>query len=89
MAWYGPEAAEPLGISRPTAQKWLARWHRDGHPGLTDPSSRPRHSPRRVPAALKQRILAVRRRLRVGPRRFVPDVGRARTTIYTVLRRDG
>src|SRR5579872_1074350 len=81
--------AGSLGISRPTAYKWLARWHRDGEPGLTDRSSRPRRSPRRVPADLAQRILALRRRLRVGPRRLGPYVGRAHTTIYAVLRRHG
>lgn len=44
LQWSVTEAAKPLGISRPTAYKWLARWHRDGHPELTDHSSRPRRS---------------------------------------------
>ncbi len=89
LHWPVHQAAASWGISRPTAYKWLRRWKQEGPAGLTDRSSRPHRSPRRVPARVETRILRLRRRLRLGPRRLAPRVGRYHTTVYSVLRRHG
>jgi len=43
------EAAEGLGISRPTVYKWLARYRQAGEAALKNRISRPHKSPRRMP----------------------------------------
>ncbi|WP_369199208.1 helix-turn-helix domain-containing protein, partial [Streptomyces djakartensis] len=40
--------AAEMGISRPTAHKWLRRWRAEGEAGLHDRSSRPRRTPHRT-----------------------------------------
>lgn len=87
LHWPVNQVAASLGISRPTAYKWLRRWSTEGPTGLIDRSSRPHRSPRRTPAWLEDRILRLRRQLRFGPRRLAPRVGRYHTTVYSVLRR--
>jgi len=82
-------AAATVGVSRQTAYKWLDRWRHGGAASLDNRSSRPRRSPRRLSAALERQILAVRRRLKLGPHRLAPLVGHPRSTIYAVLRRHG
>ena len=37
--------AVEMGISRPTAHKWIRRWRSEGESGLIDRSSRPRSTP--------------------------------------------
>lgn len=48
-----------FGISRKTGYKWLARAI-GGAAELADQSRRPRHSPRRTPAAIEAKVLALR-----------------------------
>src|SRR3954454_13392569 len=45
-----------MGISRATADKWLARYRAAGVAGLADRSSRPYRSPRRTPPAVKAAV---------------------------------
>lgn len=85
----GEQAARAVGISRPTAYKWLTRWRLEGTAGLTDHSSRPHRSPVRLPPGTVARILRLRQRLKVGPRRLAPLVGLYHSTISAVLRRQG
>ena len=47
-------------VSRTTGYEWLARFVREGPPGLVDRSRRPHHSPRRTPEAMEGRVLALR-----------------------------
>ena len=47
--WPAARAAESVGVSRQTAYRWVKRWREEGEAGLQDRSSRPRHSPNRVP----------------------------------------
>ena len=58
--WSAEEAAEAAGVSRRTAYKWLARYRDEGDAGLQDRSSRPHHSPRRLPAEWLTTILELR-----------------------------
>ncbi len=49
------------GISRPTADKWLARYTEAGLDGLADQSRAPKHHPNQVPAEVEEAILTARR----------------------------
>ena len=51
-----------FGISPTTGYKWLARFRRDGPPGLIEQSRRPKVSPLRTPAAIEAKVLEVRKR---------------------------
>ncbi len=89
MGWSISQAATSLGVSRPTAHKWLRRWEQTGMAGLEDRSSRPSISPRSTPADQVEQIRALRLRLRWGPHRLAPLLDKPRSTIYAVLRREG
>lgn len=51
---------ERFGISRKTGYKWVARYRREGEPGLADRSRRPRNSPGVTPPALVEAVLHLR-----------------------------
>ena len=87
--WAPAIAAETVGVSRATAYKWLGRYRAEGLAGLEDRSAAPRHRPRALAEREVRRILRLRRRLRVGPHRLGPLLGRPRSTVYGVLRRHG
>jgi transposase InsO family protein len=78
-----------MGISRPTAYKWWRRWQEEGVTGLADRSSRPHHSPRQTAARTEQRIVALRRRFKLGPARIGPRLGVPPSTVHRVLTRHG
>jgi transposase InsO family protein len=82
-------AADMAGVSRQTAWKWLRRFEAEGEPGLEDRSSRPHRSPRALPQARVDLILAARHTHRFGPHRLAPIVGVPRSTIGDVLARHG
>jgi transposase InsO family protein len=52
--------AAALGISVRTVRKWVGRERREGQIGLTDRSTRPLRSPRRLAAAKIERVVALR-----------------------------
>jgi transposase len=85
QGWPPARAAEAQGVSVATAYKWLGRWRVEGLAGLADRSSRPRTSPRRLPAAREQAILAYRAAHRVGPDRIGWALGEAASTVHAVL----
>ncbi len=85
--WPVAHVAEQLGISRPTAYKWVRRFRAEGDPGLEDRSSRPRRSPGRLPESVASEILAARVAWRYGPHRLGYLLGQPRSTVYAVLRR--
>jgi transposase InsO family protein len=58
--WTLAQAADAAGCSERTAAKWLKRY-REGDHELLDRSSRPRRSPRRLPAERVRAIEALRR----------------------------
>ena len=80
-------AAAAFGVSPTTAHRWCHRW-REGN-GLADRSSRPHRQPRRLSAAEEAPIIEARRQTNLGPGRLAGIVGRARSTIWKVLRRHG
>jgi transposase InsO family protein len=82
-------AAHEMGISRPTAYKWLRRYLSEGEDGLRDRSSRPHRSPRRCSVALEQRIIELRRQRKAGPWRIGDELGIATSTVHRVLVRHG
>jgi len=54
------EAARRFSISRPTAYKWLGRYHAEGEAGLVDRSRRPLRSPQRVTETLEDLVCELR-----------------------------
>ena len=48
------------GVSRKTGYKWLARYRKDGLPGLQERSRRPHHSPNQTTAEVEQVIVQAR-----------------------------
>jgi transposase InsO family protein len=87
QGWPPARAAEAQGVSVATAYKWLGRWRAQGWAGLADRSSRPQRSPRRLPAAREQAILAYRAAHRVGPHRIGWALSEAPSTVHAVLAR--
>src|SRR3990172_6831249 len=75
MGWTVARAAEAVGVSRPTAGKWLRRYRGEGLAGLEDRPSRPLRSPHALPLEEVQCILQARHHLRVGPHRLAPAPG--------------
>jgi transposase InsO family protein len=65
------DAARQFGVSRKTANKWLAVYDRDPHNPLLDRSRRPLScSPRHTDPVLEQTILQLRDRFNWGPRKL-------------------
>jgi len=89
LGWPVATAAEAQGISRATGYKWVRRFRSEGATGLADRSSRPHRSPRALPEAEVQRILAARAEWRWGPDRLGPLTGHPSSTVAAVLRRSG
>src|ERR671924_1078576 len=52
--------AAEMGISRPTAHKWVRRWRAEGEAGLHDRPSRPRATPHRTPAETETQVCRLR-----------------------------
>src|SRR5690625_4102232 len=87
--WAVAHAAKAMGISRKCAHYWLKRYEQEGEAGLYDRSSRPRHSPRRTPREVVERIVAYRRKHRRGPEWIAAELGVPARTVSRVLRRAG
>jgi transposase InsO family protein len=89
LGWRPALAAESLGVSRATADKWLGRYRQGGPASLADRPSRPHRCPHALPASQVRRVLVARRRRRQGPHRLSYHVAMPRSTVYGVLRRYG
>lgn len=89
------EAARRHGVSPATAWRWSTRWRAAGEEErrtracLCDRSSRPRRSPRMLPAHAQARICAERRRSGHGPRPIAARLGYPHATVWKALRRNG
>jgi transposase InsO family protein len=81
--------AAEMGISRPTAYKWLARWRAEGEAGLHDRSSRPHTTPHRTPADTEARVCRLRTDRKLGPARIGPILGLPPSTVHRILSRHG
>jgi len=53
-----------FNVTAKTVAKWVSRYRAEGAAGLLDRSSRPRHSPRRIPPFLATRVVELRRQNR-------------------------
>jgi transposase InsO family protein len=88
-------AAAESAVSVATAHRWWHRWldadegARRSGAWAADRSSRPQRSPRLLDADEQRRICAARRRTNLGPGRLAGLLGRARSTIWKVLKRHG
>ncbi|WP_131739165.1 IS481 family transposase [Actinomadura roseirufa] len=87
--WPLRRAAERFQVSVTTAGRWASRYRELGQAGMTDRSSRPRHSPRRTPARTERRIIKVRPARRWGPARIAHLLGLNPATVHRVLTRYG
>lgn len=80
-------AAERFQVSVSTAHRWAGRYRTEGAAGMTDRSSRPHTSPRRVPARTERRIIKVRLARRWGPARIAYLLRLVPSTVHRVLAR--
>lgn len=85
--WPPARVAEQLGVSRATVYKWLRRFRQGGETALVDRSSRPVHSPNRLPARVEQRVLAARRRRHRGAAVLAAELNLNPSTVGRVLAR--
>ncbi len=83
--WTVAQAARQFNVSWPTANRWAHRYGQAGPAGMTDRSSRPRHSPRRTSAPVVRRIVHLRWKQRLGPVEIPALVGLAPSTVHQVL----
>ncbi|WP_405502739.1 IS481 family transposase [Streptomyces niveus] len=81
--------AAELGVSRPTAHKWVRRWRAEGEAGLADRSSRPLMTPHRTPATIEEQVCELRRSRKLGPARIGPVLGLPTSTVHRILTRHG
>lgn len=91
------QAAAWAKVSKSTVWEWVARWRaatpeeRASLTCLQERSSRPRISPRQVPADEAARICELRERTGWSPRRLAgePGIARSHSTVHRVLQRAG
>lgn len=89
LGWTVAGTVKAAGVSRATAHKWVRRYREQGLPGLEDRSSRPLRCPHALPPREVARILKARAKRKQGPHQLAAALGRPRSTIYGVLRRNG
>lgn len=82
------DAGASVGVSTPTARKWLGRSLAGGEDALADASSRPACSSRRVSESKALAIVELRRR-RLTQARIAASLGVSEVTVSRVLRRAG
>jgi transposase-like protein len=81
--------AAEMGISRPTAHKWVRRWRAEGDTGLHDRSNRPRTTPHRTAATIEAQVCRLRTERKLGPARIGPILGLPASTVHRILVRHG
>ncbi|MFD0026633.1 IS481 family transposase, partial [Streptomyces sp. NPDC058382] len=79
--------AAEMGISRPTAHKWVRRWRAEGEAGLHDRSSRPRTTPHRTAPGTEAAVCDLRQARKLGPARIGPILGLPASTVHRILAR--
>lgn len=85
--WSVRRAAERFNCSTATASKWSRRYRERGPAGMSEHSSRPHHSPRRLAQRRERRIIKLRFVRRWGAARIAAHLSIARSTVEAVLRR--
>jgi transposase InsO family protein len=89
QGWPLSRAADRFGVSKTTAQRWAARYRRQGAAGMADLSSRPRSCPHRTPARAERRVVGLRVSRRWGPARIAYHLGLNVSTVHRILTRYG
>ena len=87
--WSVEATAERFQVDAKTVRKWRDRFVTEGSAGLFDRSSRPHRSPMRTRAALRKRVLQLRRRRRWGADRIAHEVRLAPSTVQKILNAAG
>lgn len=82
------EAAQAMGVSAPTAYKWLRRYRAEGTEGLRNRSTRPLRSPRATDPAVVEAAVE-RRRERQTCRQIARDLNMGASTVARILKRRG
>ncbi|WP_261958447.1 IS481 family transposase [Streptomyces nigrescens] len=81
--------AAEMGVSRPTAHKWMRRWRAEGEMGLEDRSSRPHTTPHRTRPDIEDRVCTLRQTRKLGPARIGPILALPASTVHRILTRHG
>jgi transposase InsO family protein len=81
--------AKELGVSRQCVARWVARFREEGAAGLADRSSRPHRSPAQTPAPVREQLLQLRARERLGPPELARRVGVSASTASRIVARAG
>jgi transposase len=84
-----PEAAaRAAGVCPRTVRKWVARFEAEGLEGLNDRSSRPHRLRQPTPAAIVERVEALRRQRWTG-KQIAAELGISPATVSRILKRLG
>jgi len=81
--------AKELGVSRQCAHRWVSRFRLLGRAGLQDRSSRHLSHPATTPAAVRSRLLELRRNERLGRDELARRVGVSPSTASRIITRAG
>ena len=82
------DVASTMGVSASTVYKWRRRYRTEGPAGLQDRSSRPTASPRKTPADVEAKVIALRKERRIY-HRIAAEAGVSRATVGRILTRHG
>jgi transposase InsO family protein len=84
----GKAVAAAFGVTVKTVGKWVARFRAEGVEGLADRSSRPHRLHRPTPAAIVEKVEALRRQRWTG-KQIAAEAGVSPATVSRILRRLG
>jgi transposase InsO family protein len=87
--WTIEATAERFQVDAKTVTKWRDRYRAEGEEGLFDRSSRPKTSPNATPPECRRRIVELRKQRRWGTAHIGHEVGRAGSTVQTILISEG
>jgi transposase InsO family protein len=87
--WSIEATAERFQLDAKTVRKWRDRFLIEGAAGLQDRSSRPHRSPNKTRAALRKRVLHLRRKRRWGADRIAHVTRLAPSTVQRILNAAG
>lgn len=81
--------ARELGVSRQCVSRWVSRFRTEGPEGLRDRSSKPLRSPSETPAVVRQWLLDLRVRERLGPPELARRFDVSASTASRIIARAG
>ena len=87
--WSVTDVAQAAGVSRTTVYKWKQRFRQQGSSGLFDRSSRPHHSPNRLPEKRCELVRQLRQQHRMSGRAISRRLKMPRSSVCRILRRGG